>query len=172
MSAVSIDHPDELRALRDLATEAAHAAGELIVSMRSSGQISSETKSSAVDLVTNADRDAERLIITHLLAARPDDSVLGEEGGASVHGSSGITWIIDPIDGTTNFVYGHTATCVSIAATVLDDEVPEFFSSFDRVFEIVGPDDIDKQKARLRFAFYRDRGYPITRHDLQHVDAR
>jgi DNA polymerase-3 subunit chi len=54
----------------------------------------------------------------------------------------------------------------------LDDEVPEFFSSFDRVFEIVGPDDIDKQKARLRFAFYRDRGYPITRHDLQHVDAR
>ena len=54
----------------------------------------------------------------------------------------------------------------------LDDEVPEFFSSFDRVFEIVGPDDLDKQRARLRFAFYRDRGYPLTRHDLQQADAR
>jgi len=123
MSAVSIDHPDERRALRDLAADAARSAGELIDSMRASGDISTATKSSSVDLVTNADRDAEQLIIARLLAARPDDSVLGEEGGASVHGSSGITWIIDPIDGTTNFVYGHTATCVSIAATVLVDDL-------------------------------------------------
>jgi len=48
----------------------------------------------------------------------------------------------------------------------LDDEVPDFFSRFDRVFEIVGPDEEDKQKARGRFVFYRDRGYPLTRHDL------
>lgn len=123
MSAVSIDRPDELCALRDLATDAARSAGELIMSMRASGDISTTTKSSAVDLVTNADRDAEQLIIDSLLSARPDDSVLGEEGGASVIGNSGITWVIDPIDGTTNFVYGHTATCVSIAATVLVDDL-------------------------------------------------
>jgi DNA polymerase III subunit chi len=48
----------------------------------------------------------------------------------------------------------------------LDDEVPDFFSRFDRVFEIVGPDEEDKQRARLRYTFYRDRGYTITRHDL------
>jgi DNA polymerase-3 subunit chi len=48
----------------------------------------------------------------------------------------------------------------------LDDTVPDFFSRFDRVFEIVGLEDDDKQKARLRYAFYRDRGYAITRHDL------
>lgn len=48
----------------------------------------------------------------------------------------------------------------------LDDAVPEFFSRFDRVFEIVGTDELDKQQARARFVFYRDRGYPITRHDL------
>jgi DNA polymerase-3 subunit chi len=48
----------------------------------------------------------------------------------------------------------------------LDDAVPDFFSRFDRVFEIVGPDEDDKQKARQRYAFYRDRGYAITRHDL------
>jgi myo-inositol-1(or 4)-monophosphatase len=123
MSDVSSTPTEELRALRDLAADAAQAAGELIVTMRSSGLISSETKSSAVDLVTNADRAAETLIIEHLLAARPDDSVLGEEGGASVHGGSGLTWVIDPIDGTTNFVYGHSATCVSIAATVLVDDL-------------------------------------------------
>lgn len=48
----------------------------------------------------------------------------------------------------------------------LDDEVPDFFSRFDRVFEVVGPDEDDKQRARLRYTFYRDRGYAITRHDL------
>jgi myo-inositol-1(or 4)-monophosphatase len=125
MSDVSSTPTEELRALRDLAADAAQAAGELIVTMRSSGLISSETKSSAVDLVTNADRAAETLIIEHLLAARPDDSVLGEEGGASVHGGSGLTWVIDPIDGTTNFVYGHSATCVSIAATILVNDEAE-----------------------------------------------
>ena len=54
----------------------------------------------------------------------------------------------------------------------LDDEVPEFFSRFDRVFEVVGPEEDDKLKARKRFSFYRDRGYNINRYDLQNADAR
>ena len=53
----------------------------------------------------------------------------------------------------------------------LDDEVPEFFSRFDRVFEIVGPDEDDKQKARLRYAFYKSRGYAIAQHDLSAANS-
>lgn len=118
MSQVSEHTSFELLALRELAADAAQQAGERIVQMREGETITSQTKSSAVDMVTNADREAERLIIELIVAARPNDSILGEEGGASVNGSSGVTWVIDPIDGTTNFVYGHLASCVSIAATI------------------------------------------------------
>jgi myo-inositol-1(or 4)-monophosphatase len=74
-----------------------------------------ETKSSATDLVTDLDRKAERLIVDRLLADRPDDGVLGEEGGERA-GTSGVRWVIDPLDGTTNFVYGFPAYAVAIAA--------------------------------------------------------
>jgi myo-inositol-1(or 4)-monophosphatase len=74
-----------------------------------------ETKSSATDLVTDLDRTAERLIVDRLLADRPDDGVLGEEGGERA-GTSGVRWVIDPLDGTTNFVYGFPAYAVAIAA--------------------------------------------------------
>jgi myo-inositol-1(or 4)-monophosphatase len=74
-----------------------------------------ETKSSATDMVTEMDRAAEAHIVERLLAARPDDGVLGEEG-ASRPGTSGVRWVIDPVDGTTNFVYGFPAFAVSIAA--------------------------------------------------------
>ncbi len=79
------------------------------------------TKSSDVDVVTLADRAAEELIRARLLAARPDDSVLGEEGD-DVAGTSGVRWIVDPIDGTVNFLYGLQEFAVSIAAEV-DGEV-------------------------------------------------
>jgi myo-inositol-1(or 4)-monophosphatase len=80
-----------------------------------------ETKSSLTDLVTEYDRAAERLIVEGLRAARPDDGVLGEEGAAEP-GTSGVRWVIDPVDGTTNFFYGYPAFAVSIAAEV-DGEV-------------------------------------------------
>jgi len=74
-----------------------------------------DSKSSAIDLVTEVDRASEALITDLLLAARPDDGVIGEEG-TGVVGTSGVEWSIDPIDGTTSFVYGLPGFTVSIAA--------------------------------------------------------
>jgi myo-inositol-1(or 4)-monophosphatase len=77
-----------------------------------------ERKSTATDLVTEVDRASERLIVERLRAARPDDAVVGEEG-AAVAGTSGIRWVVDPLDGTTNYVYGHPGFAVSIAAELV-----------------------------------------------------
>ena len=82
-------------------------------------------KSTGTDLVTEMDRWAERHITERLLAARPRDGIVGEEG-ADVVGSSGITWCVDPIDGTVNYVHAMPGFCVSIAAQVTDaDATPE-----------------------------------------------
>ena len=75
------------------------------------------TKSTEVDIVTEADRAAEGLIRERLAGARPDDAFLGEEGD-DVPGTSGVRWVIDPIDGTVNFLYGLPQYAVSIAAEV------------------------------------------------------
>ncbi len=72
-----------------------------------------ETKSTPTDLVTEADRETEALIVRRILGERPNDGLLGEEG-ANRESTSGIRWVIDPIDGTTNFVYGVPAYSVSI----------------------------------------------------------
>jgi myo-inositol-1(or 4)-monophosphatase len=74
-----------------------------------------QTKSSPTDVVTQMDRAAERLIVERIRAVRPGDAFLGEEGGAS-DGSSGVRWIIDPIDGTVNYLYDLPDWAVSIAA--------------------------------------------------------
>lgn len=74
------------------------------------------SKSTGTDLVTEMDTWAEAHITQRILAARPDDSIVGEEG-ADVVGDSGVTWCIDPIDGTVNFVHGQPGFCVSIAAS-------------------------------------------------------
>jgi myo-inositol-1(or 4)-monophosphatase len=81
-----------------------------------SGLSGLSTKSTATDLVTIHDRAAEATIVTGLAAARPDDGIVGEEGTARP-GTSGISWLVDPIDGTTNYVYGlhHWATSIAAA---------------------------------------------------------
>src|SRR5256885_9424507 len=79
------------------------------------------TKSSPTDVVTEMDRAAERLIVERIREARPGDAFLGEEGGAS-GGAARVRWIIDPIDGTVNYLYGLPDWAVSIAAEV-DGEV-------------------------------------------------
>jgi myo-inositol-1(or 4)-monophosphatase len=109
------------RELADLALPVAREAAALIRDYAARGVDVAATKSSEVDVVTLADRAAEELIRARLLAARPDDSVLGEEGD-DVVGSSGVRWIVDPIDGTVNFLYGLLEFSVSIAAEV-DGEV-------------------------------------------------
>ena len=101
--------------LRQLAADLAVRAGALISEARRSGAGLVDTKSTATDMVTEYDRASERLIVESLRAARPDDAIVGEEGTAD-EGSSGISWLIDPIDGTTNFLYGLPGYAVSIAA--------------------------------------------------------
>lgn len=108
------------QSLETLAIDIARAAGQRILEMRRRGVDVAGAKSSAVDIVTEADREAEQLITAAIKAARPDDGVVGEEG-TGFDGTSGITWVIDPIDGTVNYLYGIPAYTVSIAATVPSD---------------------------------------------------
>ncbi|GHF13697.1 inositol monophosphatase family protein [Pseudolysinimonas yzui] len=100
--------------LLDLARTIALEAGELAARRRREGVAVAATKSTVVDVVTEADREVERLVLGRLQDARPSDGVLGEEG-ASVSGSSGLTWVVDPIDGTVNYLYGIPHYAVSIA---------------------------------------------------------
>jgi myo-inositol-1(or 4)-monophosphatase len=100
-----------------LAVNVAQEAGELIVARRRRGVELVGTKSTLTDVVTEADRDSETLIRSRLRAARPDDAVLGEETGDTL-GSSGVTWVVDPIDGSVNYLYGWPEFSVSIAAEV------------------------------------------------------
>lgn len=109
------------RELLALAEATAREAGALLLRARAAGASGVETKSSATDMVSDADRASERLIVERLRAVRPHDGILGEEGGAST-GSSGVRWVIDPLDGTTNYLYGLTHFAVSIAAEVRGGE--------------------------------------------------
>ena len=103
--------------LLDLAVATAREAAALVVRGREAGLGQVDVKSSPVDMVTAVDRATEDLVVGRLLGARPDDGLLGEEGGERT-GTTGVRWIVDPIDGTTNFVYGLPAYAVSIAAEV------------------------------------------------------
>jgi myo-inositol-1(or 4)-monophosphatase len=104
-----------------VAVDAARAAADLVRSRSRSEVTVAATKSSDVDVVTEADRSAELLIRKQIAATRPDDAFLGEEGD-DVTGSTGVRWVVDPIDGTVNFLYGLPQYAVSIAAEV-DGEV-------------------------------------------------
>ncbi len=108
---------EDLRALLDLAVATAREAGALVVGLRAAGVEVADTKSSPIDVVTEADRASEDLVRDRLLTARPDDGLVGEEG-EDVAGSSGVSWIVDPIDGTVNYLYGLPQYAVSIAAAV------------------------------------------------------
>jgi myo-inositol-1(or 4)-monophosphatase len=81
-----------------------------------------EEKSTAIDIATQMDKKAENFIVQSILAARPDDGIIGEEG-AEVESKSGITWVIDPLDGTVNYFYGLPGWNVSIAAKDKDGSV-------------------------------------------------
>ncbi|MEU0955421.1 inositol monophosphatase family protein [Streptomyces niveus] len=98
-----------------LALEAASRAGALLRDGRPADLGVAATKSSPIDVVTEMDIAAEKLITGFLAENRPDDGFLGEEGASSA-GSSGIRWVIDPLDGTVNYLYGLPTWAVSIAA--------------------------------------------------------
>ncbi len=97
-----------------LAERIAREAGAQLREAFSGGALATETKSSPTDLVSEADVAAEKLIREALLSARPDDGMLGEEG-SDTPGTSGLRWIVDPLDGTTNFLFGIPQWGVSIA---------------------------------------------------------
>ena len=102
--------------LLELAVGTAREAGELVARRRAEAPVRvAATKSSPTDVVTASDTAAEKLIRERLQDARPDDAFLGEEGDEET-GTSGVRWVIDPIDGTVNFLYGLPAYAVSIAA--------------------------------------------------------
>ena len=73
-----------------------------------------DTKSTATDMVSDADREAEELLERLLMTARPNDALLGEEGAGRT-GTTGLRWVVDPLDGTTNFVFGYPHWAVSVA---------------------------------------------------------
>lgn len=100
-----------------MAVRVASAAGELLTERRGQPRSSVSTKSSPTDMVSEVDRASEALVLRMLSELRPDDSVLGEEG-TEVTGTSGVRWVIDPLDGTTNFLYDFPSFGVSVAAEV------------------------------------------------------
>jgi myo-inositol-1(or 4)-monophosphatase len=102
----------------DLAERAARAAGEVLMTYYGRAPEGLDSKTSATDPVSDADREAERVIRELLSAERPDDGLVGEEG-SRIEGDHSRRWIVDPLDGTVNFLYGLRAWGVSIA---LEDE--------------------------------------------------
>lgn len=128
----------EADALLTVAVEAATAAGALLVErVREGAERQVSAKSTPTDLVSEADLASERMIRELLAQRRPDDGFVGEEG-APVQGSSGLSWVVDPLDGTINFLFGIPQWCVSvavrdseqtIAGAVYDPNRDELFSA-------------------------------------------
>src|SRR5580704_9974471 len=112
---------EDARGMLDVDRGAGTEAG-CMVSQTPAHAVRASTKSPPTDSVTEMDRAAEQLILGTILAARPDDGLMGEEG-ASKASQSGISWLIDPIDGTTNYLRGIPNFSVSIAAVTEDETV-------------------------------------------------
>ncbi len=103
--------------LLQIALDAAHAAGAYFVPFAGRIEIAGEKKG-FFDLVTECDRQSERLIVEHIFKHHPDSTIVGEEDGQQ--GTGAVHWYVDPIDGTNNFVAGLPFFCVSIAAALGD----------------------------------------------------
>ncbi len=172
------EHPDDVDALRTLAVAAAEGAGALLLDyarqLADGVDLGIGSKSTATDPVSEADRAAERAIIERLTAARPDDGILGEEGQGSRPGSSGLTWVIDPLDGTVNFLYGIPLWCVSVACVGPDGPLAGAVAHppsgevihaaygrgtklGDRPVHVRDPDEVTRALVATGFAYDRDR---------------
>ena len=116
----------------------AETGGKKALAGRLAGLSQVETKSTSTDMVTEFDRATEKYIVDEIRRLRPTDSIIGEEG-ASVVGTSGVTWCIDPIDGTTNFLYALPGWSVSIG--VSDENGPlvgvVYIPALDEMFHAV-----------------------------------
>ncbi len=116
----------QARELLDIAVEVARGAARLASAVRAEAITAVDTKSTRTDVVTAGDTATERYVLAELHERRPGDSVLGEESGeragAGTGGGTGVRWILDPIDGTVNYLYGLPQYAVSLAVEV-DGEV-------------------------------------------------
>jgi fructose-1,6-bisphosphatase/inositol monophosphatase family enzyme len=122
-----------------LAGELVREAGALARRMRAEG-LTTEHKTSVSDVVTAADFAAERLVLDRLATERPDDAVTGEEG-TDRPGTSGRSWVVDPVDGTYNFVSGLSWWCSAVALLEGDDVVlGAIYHPHDDVLYVGGPD--------------------------------
>jgi myo-inositol-1(or 4)-monophosphatase len=123
MSTAADVSDEPLLELRALAVSVAREAGDLLADRAGQVEVAA-TKSSPTDVVTEMDRRSEELIRSRILAARPSDAILGEEGGLIGNaGNAPVLWVIDPLDGTVNYLYGLHDWAVSIAAEVAGEIV-------------------------------------------------
>ena len=156
-------------ALAALAVELAEEAGALLLEGQSRLRTSVETKSTGTDMVSEMDHASERLIVSALAARRPGDGILGEEGSTRA-GTSGVRWVIDPLDGTTNYLYGFPSwgvavgvevDGVAVAGAVRDAVHGETFSAWrgggawcgDRRLTVVGPETLATALVGTGFAY-------------------
>lgn len=109
----------ELDSLYELAVTVARAAGELLYERFQGPAAGVSAKTSPTDLVSDADRDSEALLLELIRTTRPGDGVLAEEGDSS-NSTTGYTWVVDPLDGTINFLFGIPQWSVSVAARDAD----------------------------------------------------
>jgi myo-inositol-1(or 4)-monophosphatase len=162
--------------LLELALGAARDAGALLLERFGGPASGVESKSSTTDLVSDADRAAERLLLDRITSVRPDDGVLGEEG-AAIEGTSGLTWVVDPLDGTTNYLFDYPVWSVSVAcedadggvvAVVYDPTRDETFAAGrgkgatlnGRPVRVRGPHGLDRALIGTGFAYDPDdRGF-------------
>jgi myo-inositol-1(or 4)-monophosphatase len=113
---ITSDSSSDERSLHDLAVEATRMAGDLLLARaRHGAEREVASKSTPTDLVSEADVASQRAIRALLRERRPEDGFVGEEEGESEQGTSGLRWIVDPLDGTVNFLFGIPQWCVSVA---------------------------------------------------------
>lgn len=148
------------RDLRLLAERVAREAGALTLALRASARQTPDTKHDVGDLVTLADRAAEQLIVASISQFRPDDGIIGEEG-TNRPSRSGISWVIDPIDGTTNYVKDMPGYSISIAARDGDTALAG----------VVYDPNADECFAAHRGGGARLNGQPIRCSELQDLNA-
>ena len=130
--------PSFANELLEICKTLAMTGGKNALAGRLAGLTQVETKSTSTDMVTEFDRATEKYIVGEIRSRRPKDTIIGEEG-ASISGTSGITWCIDPIDGTTNFLYALPGWSVSIGCS--DDNGPlvgaVYIPALDEMFHAV-----------------------------------
>ena len=132
---------DTAESLLRIAVDAARDAGRLLTDRFRGPATGIASKSTRTDLVSDADRDAERVILERIRAERPGDRIVAEESGgsAATPGAAGVTWHVDPLDGTVNFLWGIPTWCVSIHASDAEGDLAAVVSdpSRDELFTAV-----------------------------------